>query len=166
MSNETFAALLAPNLESVQKFVQRRLKASDRAEDVVQETLLHAFHRRSQLRAPSKFKSWLYSIALNEIRMAYRKDRKLLSLDEFPTLEFRDRESSPFEKVEQTKRVEWLHSALAKLSARDRKTIRLRDLDERSLTETAAALRSSEAATKTAHFRARHRLGTALRQMA
>jgi RNA polymerase sigma-70 factor (ECF subfamily) len=166
MSNETFAALLGPNLESVQKFVQRRLKAVDQAEDVVQETLLHAFHRRSQLRAPSKFKSWLYSIALNEIRMLYRKDRKHLSLDEFPTLEFRDHEPSPLERVEQTKRVDWLHSAMAKLSTRDRTTIRLRDLEERSLTESAALLRSSEAATKTAHFRARHRLGTALRQTA
>jgi len=44
------------------------------------------------------------------------------------------------------------------LSARDQTAIRLRDIEERSFPEAAAALHCSLSATKTAHFRARKRL--------
>ena len=166
MSEETFAALLAPNLASVQRFVQTRLRKPDLADDVLQDTLLHAFDRRHQLRAPAKFKSWLCSIALNEVRMSFRRGRRTVSLEEFQHLDFPDREPSPLARAEQKERADWLQTAMATLSARDREAIRLRDLDERSLPETAATLRASCPATKTAHFRARQRLGHALRKIA
>jgi DNA-directed RNA polymerase specialized sigma24 family protein len=84
MSIETFGDLLAPNLEAMRRFVRRRMRTQDHVEDVVQQTLLLAFVHRHQLRAPSKFKSWLCSIAVNEIRMFLRVTRKSLSLDELP----------------------------------------------------------------------------------
>ena len=48
-------------------------------------------------------------------------------------------------------------------SERDRAAIRLRDFEGLSLTETAEAFDSSEAATKPSHFRARKRLASAVR---
>ncbi len=57
-----------------------------------------------------------------------------------------------------------MRACLAKLSERDRATIRLRDLEERSLPDLAAALHSSESAAKTAHFRARKRLAHMIRK--
>ena len=59
MSGNTFEALLGPNLRSVQTLVQRRLRTSDHAEDIVQEILLRAFQRRDQLRVHAKFRTWL-----------------------------------------------------------------------------------------------------------
>jgi len=74
MSGNTFEALLEPNLRSVQALVQRRLRTSDHAEDIVQQILLRAFQHRDQLRVHAKFRTWLWSIALNEIRSFFRRE--------------------------------------------------------------------------------------------
>ena len=163
MTGDTFEALLAPNLHSVRRFVQARLRASDHADDILQQTLLHAFAHRDQLRASSKFKSWLCSIAMNEVRMFFRTGRPTVSLDEFPQIDSHDATPSPLAQVEQLERLEWLQAGMNRLSARDRETIRLRDFDGLSLTQTAQAFESSEAATKSSHFRARKRLQSAVR---
>jgi RNA polymerase sigma-70 factor (ECF subfamily) len=155
--------LLVPNLPLVRRFVQTRLRASDRADDIIQQTLLHAFVHRDQLRASSKFKSWLCSIAMNEVRTFFRIDRPTLSLDEFPHIDSRDSEPSPLARIEQKERLEWLQAGMEKLSERDRAAIQLRDFEGLSITETAEAFESSKAATKSSHFRARKRLASAVR---
>jgi RNA polymerase sigma-70 factor, ECF subfamily len=165
MTGDTFEALLAPNLPSVRRFVQTRLRTSDHADDVIQQTLLRAFAHRDQLRASAKFKSWLCSIAMNEVRMFFRTDRPTISLDEFPQIDTRDCGPSPLARVEQLERMERLQAGMDRLSNRDRETIRLRDLEEMSLTETAEAFELSESAAKSTHFRARRRLAGTLRSM-
>ena len=163
MTGDTFTALLTPNLHSVRRFVQTRLRTPDYADDIVQQTVLHAFAHRDQLRASTKFKSWLCSIAMNEVRMFFRSDRGAVSLDEFPNIDSHDTGPSPLARIEQIERAEWLQAGMSQLSERDRVVIRLRDLDEMSLSETAETLETSEAATKSTHFRARQRLAGALR---
>jgi RNA polymerase sigma-70 factor, ECF subfamily len=163
MTGDTFETLLGPSLPSVRRFVQTRLRTSDHADDIIQQTLVHAFVHRDQLLATSKFKSWLCSIAMNEVRTFFRRDRPTLSLDEFPHIDSRDSELSPLARVEQKERLEWLQAGMEKLSERDRAAIRLRDFEGLSLTETAEALDRSKAATKASHFRARKRLASAVR---
>jgi len=163
MTGDAFERLLAPNLPLVRRFVQARLSASDHADDIIQQTLLRAFAHRDQLRTSSKFKSWLYSIAMNEVRMFFRIDRPTLSLDQFPHIDTRDPGLSPLARVEQMERLQWLQAGMEKLSERDRAAIRLRDFDGLGLTETAQAFESSKAATKSSHFRARKRLASAVR---
>ena len=165
MTGDAFEALLAPNLPSVRRFVQTRLRTPDHAEDVIQQTLLQAFVHRDQLRASSKFKSWLCSIAMNEVRMFFRTGRPTISLEEFPQIDSRDSGPSPLGRVEEMERLERLQAGMDRLSDRDRETIRLRDLEEMSLTETAEAFELSESAAKSTHFRARRRLASALRNM-
>lgn len=163
MTGDAFESLLAPNLPLVRRFVQTRLRASDHADDIIQQTLLRAFAHRDELRARSKFKSWLCSIAMNEVRMFFRTDRPTLSLDQFPHIDSRDSGLSPLARVEQMERLEWLQAGMEKLSERDRAAIRLRDFQGLSLTETAEAFECSKAATKSSHFRARKRLASAVR---
>ena len=158
MSPETFEVLLAPNLRSVRKLVYTRPKSSGEAEDVMQEILLRAFAGRHQLRAHSKFRTWLWSIALKEICSWFRRQRGLLSLDEFPDLVARYMVVSPLPALEQISAREWILVCCAGLAERDRAAIRFK-----SLREVAAALHSSESATKTAHFRARQRLARIVR---
>ena len=165
MTGDAFEALLAPNLPSVRRFVQTRVRTSDHADDVFQQTLLQAFAHRDQLRASSKFKSWLCSIAMNEVRLFFRTGRPVVSLDEFPQIDSRDSAPSPLDRAEQLERVQWLQAGMDTLSDRDREAIRLRDLEEMSLTETADAFELSESAVKSGHFRARRRLAGALRRM-
>jgi len=161
MSGDSFMDLLAPNLNPLRLFLRARFKLGDQADDVLQQALLHAFARRDQLRLHSKFKSWLWTIAFNEMRMYYRSERGLLSLDEFP-IDPGDRAPSPLARAEQVEKLEWLHAGLAKLSDRDRTVVRMRDLDGLSIAETAEALAISQAAVKSTHFRARKRLACAL----
>jgi len=158
MSGNTFEALLGPNLRSVQTLVQRRLRTSDHAEDIVQQILLRAFQHRDQLRVHAKFRTWLWSIALNEIRSFFRRDRSTVSLEEFPNFEAPDPLMPPLVRLERMERRAWVHACMAELSERDQAVIRLRDIEDKSLREAAAALNCSESAVKAAHFRARKRL--------
>lgn len=158
MSGETFEALLAPALGSVRRLVRRQLRNSDHAEDVTQEALLRAFTRRNQLRADEKFGSWLRSIAMNEVRQFFRRDRGLVSLDEFPNFDARDTTASPLARFEEAERRNWVHACMVALPQRHQIVIRLRDIDGKSNREVAEALGISQAAIKSIHFRARKRL--------
>jgi RNA polymerase sigma-70 factor (ECF subfamily) len=163
MSGETFSNLLAPNLASVRRFVQIRLRTADHADDVLQQTLLLAFTKRHQLRAPSKFRSWLWSIALNEIRAFRRRGRPSVSLDDCPVFELAYRGPCPLSQYEHTERAERLRAGMATLTERDRAAIRMVDLNGLSIAEAASSLAVSKAAAKSTHYRARQRLVQALR---
>jgi RNA polymerase sigma-70 factor (ECF subfamily) len=165
MTGDAFEALLVPHLPSVRRFVETRMRTADHADDVVQQTLLRAFVHRHQLRADSKFKSWLCSIAMNEVRLFFRTGRTTVSLDEFPQIDSRDAGPSPLARVEQLERTERLQAGMERLSDRDRETIRLRDLEGMSLTEAAEVCELSKSAAKSSHFRARQRLAFALRRI-
>jgi len=160
MTGETFTALLTPHLQPIRRLVYSRLR-SELADDVVQQTLLHAFARRHQLRSPEKFKSWLWSIAVNEVRMLQRAARPALPIDEFAKL-LPDRQPSPHTICEERERVELLRAGLAKLTHRDRTAIHLADLNGMTAHEAADSLGVSKPAFKSTHFRARQRLARAL----
>jgi RNA polymerase sigma factor (sigma-70 family) len=86
-------------------------------------------------------------------------------LDDLPNLQFADRTPSPVAKCEQTEREERLRAGLARLTTRDRTTIRLVDFNGLSMSEAARTLAVSKAALKSTHFRARQRLGHVLHKM-
>ena len=165
MSEETFLALLSPNLKPLRIFVQRQVRDSSPVDDIVQETLLRAFTRRDQLRAASKFKGWLWSIAMNQIRMYLRSGNNTISLADLPRFEPSDRALSPLAACETTEQKEWIAAGLATLAERESVAIRLIDLRGRSIAETAEVLAISSAATKSVHFRARRHLAHALRHI-
>jgi len=165
MTRETFTALLTPHLQPVRRLVQSRLR-NDQADDVVQQTLLRAFVRRHQLRSHDKFKSWLWSIAVNEVRMLLRGSRPSISIDEFAPSTFADHSPSPHAVCEERERVTRLQSGLAKLSHRDRTAIQLADFNGMTAAQAASALGVSKPAFKSTYFRARRRLADALRRAA
>ncbi len=162
MSGETFTDLLAPNLPAIRRLVKARIRMPDYADDVLQQTLMHAFAHRNQLRTESKFKSWIVSIAMNEIRGLARRHRASIPLEAVPRLASAERSSCPHRAYEQSERAEWLQAGLAKLTDRDRNAIQLLDLAELKLTDVARKLSVSSAALKSTQFRARRRLGAAI----
>ena len=163
MSGETFEGFLAPTLPAICKFVRARIRMPDYTEDVVQQTLMHAFAHREQLREHSKFKSWILSIAMNEIRGLARRTRICVPFEALPPMASFDRSSCPFKVFEERERADRLRAGLARLNSRDREAIHLIDLDEVKLADAANALSVSQAALKSTHFRARRRLGHAVR---
>jgi DNA-directed RNA polymerase specialized sigma24 family protein len=100
---------------------------------------------------------------VNEIRAFYRRERGVISLDEFPNLHVRDRAMPVLARLEQIERDNWLRACIAGLPERDQAAILLVDIEGRSLRDAAAVLRSSECAAKAAHFRARRRLANVVR---
>jgi len=164
MSGETFETLLAPNLQAIRRLVKSRLRTGDQTDDIVQQTLLHAFASRDQLRVESKFRSWLWSIALNEIRAFFRATRPCVSLNQLPNFQIVDQTASPHAACEQSERGERLRASMARLTMRDRTAIRLVDLNGLSTADAAHSLAIPEAAFKSILFRARQRLGQTLRR--
>ena len=165
MSEETFVALLTPHLKPLRIFLQKQLRASSPVDDIVQETLLRAFTRRDQLRVPAKFKGWLRSIAMNQLRMFLRSGHSTVSLADLPRFEPTDETPSPLALCEGTERKEWLRAGIANLAERECMAIRLIDFGGKSIAEAAEALAISIAATKSVHFRARRHLAHALRHI-
>lgn len=163
MSGETFENLLGPTLPAICKLVRAKIRMPDYTEDVVQQTLMHAFTHRAQLREHSKFKSWIASIAMNEIRGLARRTRICVPLEALPPIASFDRSTCPFKAFEDGERADRLHAGLAQLNPRDRQAIHLLDLAEVKLADAANALSVSQAALKSTHFRARQRLSHAVR---
>jgi RNA polymerase sigma-70 factor, ECF subfamily len=149
MSRKTFDVLLGPNLRSVQTLVQKWLGNSGHAEDIVQQILRRAFQREDQLRVHAKFRTWLWSIALNELRSSSRRDRRTVSLEECPNFEAPDPLMQPLVRLERMGRRARVHACMAQLSKHDQAVIRLRDIEDSSLREGALALNCSESAAKT-----------------
>ncbi len=66
------------------RFAMRRLNDSDRAEELVQETFLHALRGRSGFRGTSTVRTWLTSVLKRKILDEYRKRHRspaLIPLD-------------------------------------------------------------------------------------
>ena len=67
-----FADRVAQHLPFLSRFVGSVMRGDQRAEDIVQQTVLKALTNADQFRFESSLKTWLVSIALNEARQAYR----------------------------------------------------------------------------------------------
>jgi RNA polymerase sigma-70 factor (ECF subfamily) len=163
MSGETFADLLAPNLMAIRKLILSKTRMPDYADDILQQTLLQAFAHRHQLRSHSKFKSWLSTIAMNEIRQLIRTTRNCLPLDLLPALESPDMSTCPHKTYEKRERARQLYDGLAQLNDRDRHAIHLVDFAQVKMADAANSLSVSLPAFKSTHLRARHRLRRAVR---
>jgi len=136
------------------------------AEDVLQETFLRAYEHLSDFQGHSKFYTWLVRIAVNQALMKLRRRRsdRSVSLDE-PVDTGEDqvtREIAVWDNPEQRYSQEEIREILAKaiesLPPIFRTVFILRDIDELSTEETAAALNLSVPAVKTRLLRARLRL--------
>jgi len=136
------------------------------AEDVLQETFLRAYEHLKDFQGHSKFYTWLVRIAVNQALMKLRRRRsdRSVSLDE-PVDTGEDqvtREIAVWDNPEQRYSREEIRDILANaiesLPPIFRTVFILRDIDELSTEETAAALNLSVPAVKTRLLRARLRL--------
>jgi RNA polymerase sigma-70 factor (ECF subfamily) len=136
----------------------------DDAEDMVQSALLKALCHLDQFRRESRFGTWLIQITINEVRMRKRKDRRVEMIPIGYTAEddmnyvpkdFQDWREIPSEALERAEIRESLVKALAELAQHYREVFVLRDIQERSVTETASVLGVSRSAVKTRLHRAR-----------
>lgn len=159
-----FVEIIRPYQRTVSATLVSMLGSEEDAEDVVQDVLLKALARLGQFRRESAFGTWLIQIAINEGKMRKRKLRrgKMFSLTNgseqdgtYIPKDFTDWREIPSEALDRSEVREALAKALTLLEERYRLAFILRDVNERSITETADILGISRGAVKTRLRRAR-----------
>jgi RNA polymerase sigma-70 factor (ECF subfamily) len=154
----------------------RMLGSFDDAEDVVQEVLLQAWRRRSDLERPEHLRAWLYKIATNRcldhLRTSRRRPATVTSLRDVPWLEpYPDRllaeaappEAEPDVAVVAAETISLAFLAVLQLlPPRQRAALVLRDVLDWPAADVAELLELSVPAVNSALQRARTTLRTAL----
>jgi RNA polymerase sigma-70 factor (ECF subfamily) len=147
--------------------------ASD-AEDMVQDAFLNAFRYLKNFRFETKFRNWLYRVALSACLKKKRKSKfapeRELSLDEFlpkdeaaiPT-ELPGWAAQPLDQVLTQELSDTINEAIVELPENYRMVMVLRDIEGFSTSETAHILNLSEANVKVRLHRARLFLKDALK---
>lgn len=133
------------------------------AEEVVQDTFLRAYTRLNSFQGDALFSTWLTRIAINQALMMLRKRRgNVLPLDEPVTTEdgdlpheVSDWGPNPEQQFSQAELGNILDRVIASLDPAYRIVFQLRDVEDLSILETAAALHLSASAVKSRLLRAR-----------
>jgi RNA polymerase sigma-70 factor (ECF subfamily) len=166
---ELFYELVRPHERGVFLAALAILRNEADAEEVAQEAILKALRNLKQFRGEAKFSTWLVRIAINEARMRIRGERKHLyqSLDagtgdeeegEYTPIQMADWREIPSEALERKEIQEEITRALGELPDNYRAVLVLRDVQQMSIAETAAALGVSDNVVKVRLFRARLRM--------
>jgi RNA polymerase sigma-70 factor (ECF subfamily) len=162
MTADAFQVLLVSCLPGLRSFLYSRVDDRARADDVLQQAMLRAFVHRGQLRAEEHFAGWMRAIVWRQVQVSYRGRRRFLRWEDAAAGEPRAPQPSPLERLERLEVRGAIARALRRLGARDRAAIQLRDIQGRTIAESAAVLGASQAALKSMHFRARRRLAKVL----
>lgn len=132
---------------------------SDEAEDVAQEALVAAYHRRETYRRGEPFRPWLYRIVVNRCLDRLRAQSRRPTLGAFDDLP--EPEASEGDPIHTLLADEWeaeLAKAVAALPPRHRAVFLLRHLDDLTYEEIAIATDIPMGTVKTYLFRARAQL--------
>ena len=165
-NSQDFNQLIQPHLLPLNRFVLGMVGNQFDAEDIVQETVVKAFVHFADFRAESKFKTWLMSIAVNEVRTRRRSEyRSRVSyfdfdqLEHFPSATSND---SPLRQYQEKETTRLAQSAMVSLHPTYKEMIRLRAIDGLNIADTARRLSISVPAAKARYYRAVHRLSRTL----
>jgi RNA polymerase sigma-70 factor (ECF subfamily) len=176
---QLFHELIRPYERRVYAMALSFLHNEADAEDAAQEAFLKAFRNLSSFRGDARFGTWLTSIALNEARSRIRRRDavKMESLDEpadeeghTSPAQLRDWKEIPSEALERKEVRHLLRKAVTALPMIYREVFQLRDIEQMSVNEAAAALGITISSVKVRLHRARmmlqKHLAPQLQQMA
>jgi RNA polymerase sigma-70 factor (ECF subfamily) len=134
------------------RFIASRGAPAADVDDLVQETLLHAWRNRGQFRSEASPLTWVLSIAKNRVKM------RLRSLGSRPSFEAIDREELPAAVVRSPEAAAAVRQALAALDPDHTDVLLRRYFEGRTVREIAEALGESEKAVESRLHRAREAL--------
>ena len=145
----------------IYKMAYYRVRSKMDAEDITQEVFASAFKRISTLKEVSKFRPWLYTIAINRIR-DYKRKKKLLNLvgimpssaenemEEYGA----EADDTPLDSA--IKKDFWMQvdRFISRLSKLEREVFVLRFLDQLNINEIAEVMGKGQSTVKTHLYRA------------
>ncbi len=155
-----FVALYNRYKGAIYAYCAKMLLDREAAQDVTQEVFLRAYENRDRLVAGEAFRAWLYTVARNRCLNLLRTAGRDVPFDEDDAPPLPD---TPFSDLDRTERVALVDRGLRALPADYREVIVLREYDDLSYEEIAAATRSTVSAVKSRLFKARRKLGALLR---
>lgn len=164
---EAFTELVNRYERNIYRLARHITQSPEDAEDVLQETFLKAYEHLGDFQGNSKFYTWLVRIAVNQSLMKLRKRKSdaSVSLDdpydtgeETLVREIAAWDPNPEQTYTQEEMRAILEKAVDSLPPTFRAVFALRDIEELSTEETAAALNLSIPAVKSRLLRARLKL--------
>jgi RNA polymerase sigma-70 factor (ECF subfamily) len=125
-------------------------------DDLVQETLLHAWRNRAQFRGDASLVTWVLSIARNRVRMRNRALGKKAEVE--AAIRAMEREKIPDDVLRSAELAGAVRRALDALDPAHAEALLLRYFEGRSVRQIADALGESEKAVESRLHRAREAL--------
>ncbi len=164
---EAFDELVGRHQAAVFRFARAATDGAAAAEDVLQETFLAAWRAAAAFQRRSAVRTWLLTIARNQA-WHHRERAGRIPVDDVPLPELGVAagwgDPGPEEGALRSQRRDRLARALSALAPDEREILVLRELEELTGEETAAALGIGLAAMKSRLHRARLRLAAELRR--
>lgn len=162
---EAFTALFHRHYPAIHAFAYRLVICPGAADDIAQDTFVHAARALATFRRDASFKNWLYAIAANLARDLHRRRARrearenafaLLAPD--PAHAHRDHAATDAAHAS-------VREALARLSPEQREAVALVYFENLSHAEAARVLRCAESTVSWRVFRAKSRLKKLLRDV-
>ena len=161
---DAFTALIEQHKDKIFRLALKLTGNRDDAEDIVQETFVKAIDAIDKFRMESSFGTWLYTIALNNIR-AHAGNKKRTSLQPIEDYLPESHTGScapelydwgdPHQLLEQKQIKSMIEKALAEMPLKYSAPFMLRYMEDLSVKEVADTLNLSLAAAKSRILRAR-----------
>ena len=156
----SFQELMGMFQDDIYRLAFYRIFSQMDAEDLTQDVFEQAYRKLRSLQDPQRFRSWLYSIAVNRCNDFLRKKKyqALLQIRTSRELDLMDTgkemNNSHQDRIEKKRFWKQVRSMLQKLSAMERQVFTLRFMDHRNINEIAAILDKNESTVKTHLYRA------------
>ena len=145
----------------IYRMIYYRIRARMDAEDLTQDVFIRAYRSIFRLREPDRFRSWLFTIAVNRVN-DYLRNKKVRSIfkspdertDFYPEAGHPQEQPAALEQVLKEDFWRQIAQIAKKLSKMEREVFMLRFLDGLSINEITRILKKSESTVKTHLYRA------------
>jgi len=143
---ECLTPLVRRYASSLLTYIERMIGDRHRAEELFQEVFLAVWTKRKTYKLPKTFRCWLFAIATNCCRAAFRRAAKdvVLPLDECSTDSPAASDPSPAATAVATETANMVATAVAKLPPKQRTVVVLRNWNGMSYAEIAQVVGASE----------------------
>ena len=156
MKKEELGELIMASEDAMYHVAKTLLYSDADCADAIQEAIVKAFSKLDTLKKDAYAKTWLMRILLNECYSVMRKEKRVVSLEDY----------RQEEKAEEQKDYSDLYEAIYRLSEEMRLSVTLYYLEGYSVREIATMMKTTESAVKNRLARARQRLRNELAERA
>lgn len=148
MKKEQLGQLILASEDTMYRVAKTLLRSDADCADAIQEAIVKAFSGLHTLRRDSYAKTWLVRIVINECYTIMRKEKRVVSIEDYV----------PEEEAESTQDYSDLYEAVSRLPKEQRLSVALYYMEGYSVKEIAELMETSESAVKSRLARARARL--------